>query len=348
MTRRYRVFISATSDLKVDREEAIKAVRACDCVPCAMEDWSGSDSDLTGKIRHEIMGCDFMVLLVGESHGTHKQEGKSWVQYEYDQARAHGIPVIPLVKVSDLDRRENPKGDEEAQHKFRHELRRTLVTKGYESHEQIAGFLSSSLLGMIRPKEQAAVLETNADLISEVADYLNERRRRGNPEAKALLIQYSAQNARDIIRKLLWNDVETHLYVADPDYKDTSEHQKEWIRQNLKQLPNHVDPLDPNDPAGRRRKVLDYLRIYRYRAPGSLRVVEIDGEFLAVGTFAFMVKRPVEGQDVLDVRGGELPMVLFRREHAGFDMMYRMVKSVIRNWQDHGIVPKEPETLAGF
>lgn len=344
MARRYQVFISATSDLKADREEAIKAVRACECDPCAMEDWTGSDAELKKAIERKLAGCDFMVLLVGASYGS-KVPGldRSWVQHEFIRARQLKIPVIPLVKqVASESHLRAP------QKKFRDALRHTLLTKSYGETTDLAGYLSTSLLAMIRPKEQSILLETNADLISEVADYLNERRRRNSSPPKAILIQYSAQNARDIIRKLLWNGVKTDLYVADPNSTYTIPHQKAWIEQNLRQLPNHVDPLDSSSSAGQRKMVFERLRIFPYRAPGSLRVVALDKEFLAVGAFTYMMKRPVKGKDLLDVRGGELPMVLLRREHAGFDMMRRMVDSVIRNWHSHGVVPKTPRKLGDF
>jgi len=71
-------------------------------------------------------------------------------------------------------------------------------------------------------------------------------------------------------------------------------------------------------------------------APASLRVVKINDDFLAVGAFAYMCTCP-DSVRQLDIRGGELPMTLFQRDHAGFSIMRTMVDGIVDNWLSYDV-----------
>ena len=203
-----------------------------------MEDWTGSSRDLQEKITDEISQCDFLVLLVGRNRGstpTNAGAGEapqSFVEIEYQHAKASKIPVIPLIKMYDSADAED---DFDRQLLFRRQLRDTLVTKHYASEKELGGYLSASLLALIRPLEQAVVLQTNADLVGEVARYLNDRARRKKPVTRAVLIQYTATNAKDLLRKLLWNGVKTDLFLSLPSCAING-FQADAIRRNVREL----------------------------------------------------------------------------------------------------------------
>jgi hypothetical protein len=356
MLRRYRVFISSNSELSEDRKEIMRAVRACGCDPVAMEDWSCSEENLLKKIIDDVRQCDYLVLLAGNNPSTvypsedSPYPGKSYVEIEYEVAREASVRVITLLKEEGRLRDEQNGADPAVQDRivkwreFREQLRCTLVTKPYSKVVEAGAIVRSSLLSLIRPREQAVVLETNADLIAEIANYLNECERRRKPIESAILLQYSAQNARDILRKLYWEGVKTTLYIANPNSRAKgnkfwfSEHQSACIRDTLKNLRNYIELLrKPAAVADASEQVDPRLEVFQYSAPGSLRVVKLGEDFLAVGAYAYMVKTP-KAVPSLDIRGGELPMILFRKEHSGFEMLNTMVEATIRNWHDNDVV----------
>lgn len=203
--------------------------------------------------------------------------------------------------------------------------------------------MTNSLVDKIRPREAATVVETTADLISEISNYLNTQALLNVPAQKAVLVQYSSRNVRDVLRKLLWSEVKTELYIVSDEF--ALDHQKKIIEESLTTLTNHLDPIDPEMTLER---VLSLLAVYRYHARGSIRTISIDDDFLAVGSYVYMKKKRGDSPGCLDIRGGELPMIIFQRSHAGFRVLQKTINGVIRNWHRSGIVRDWPMEDKGF
>jgi hypothetical protein len=188
------------------------------------------------------------------------------------------MPIIALLS-DDTGAIGKAEGDPEEicvpQKSFRDRIRNTLLAKTWHNEGELSAYITSSLLDKIRPLEAAVVVQTNADLVTEVANYLNTQAAVNKPAQNATLIQYSSRNVRDIVRKLLWSKVRTRLYVVSK--KMALRHQKAIVDQGLSALTNHLDPIDPRMTLA---EVLSFLEIYRYDAPGSIRAISIDDKFL--------------------------------------------------------------------
>jgi hypothetical protein len=360
MGRRYRVFVSSASDMTLEREQVIRAVRACDCIPCVMEDWTAGIQSPLRKILQEIDLCDFFILLLGHRYGARPQwteddieaardaeksslmsdaewKETSYVVIEYEHARQRGKPIVALLsdeKRAGDERKADIETEGESasdlQKAFRDRVRNTLCTKTWHNDGELQAYVTSSILDKIRPLEAALVVETNADLIAEVSNYINTRAALHKRAEKAILVQYSSRNVRDIIRKLLWSRVKTELYVVSDKF--ALKHQKKIVDGELSSLMNHLDPIDPKRTTA---EVMALLQIYRYDAPGSLRAISIDDDFLAIGSYMYMKKTCQEEGEVVDIRGGELPMAIFRETHAGFLVLKGMLNGLLKNWHDN-------------
>lgn len=110
MSKGYRVFVSSTSDLGDEREDAINAIRACDCTPRAMEDWSAEGRSPLAKIYEEIRLSDFFILLLGTRYGERPGSTEtslipgatarndfSYIRAEYNYARQCRKPILALL-----------------------------------------------------------------------------------------------------------------------------------------------------------------------------------------------------------------------------------------------------------
>ncbi len=319
-----------------------------------MEDWSAGVKSPLGKIYEEIRLSDFFILLLGARYGERPGSAEtslipgatapndfSYVRAEYNYARECRKPILALLSDATYRKEAEPSQSDEdtrLQDEFRSEVRNSLITKTWRDRADIAAYVMSSLLDRIRPLEAATVVPTNADLISEVSNYLNTQALLNTPAQRAVLVQYSSRNVRDILRKLLWSEVKTKLYMVSNDF--ALEHQKAIIEDSLQALTNHLDPIDPEMTLER---VLSLLEVYRYDAPGSIRTISIDDDFLAVGSYVYMKKKRGTRGECLDIRGGELPMIIFQREHAGFRVLQKTISGLIHNWHTSGIVHEWPK-----
>jgi hypothetical protein len=332
VNKEYKVFISSTSDLAQERAEAIRAVLACNCIPVSMENWAASSADPVSRITEKLAACDYFVLLAGYRSGTTLKElGMPYVELEYEYASKRDLRKVILLK--DLKPGEEP---DPRQLEFRTRLSDNHAIQTWRDPHDIARLVMGSLFEMIVFRESAGVVKTNAELADEVGRYL-EGPARFEGTARAYVLQYTAVNALEVLRKLLWADVETDLYVVSEDrVRALSEYQEDRLKKNLLHMPNHLEPI------GQKLDLDRLLHVYAYNTPGSLRAVLIDTvlptgkvrhEFVAVSSYVYMMKEP-EGKLILDIRGGELPSIVLRPRHDGFDLFSRLVAMVLRNWQE--------------
>jgi hypothetical protein len=52
--------------------------------------------------------------------------------------------------------------------------------------------------------------------------------------------------------------------------------------------------------------------------------------------------------ETVDIRGGELPMVVFRSTHAGFPVLKGTLDGLLKNWHDKGMVTEWDKTKTDF
>lgn len=98
MDKRYQVFISSTfTDLKYERQAALKAVLELDHMPAGMELFPAADDAAWQLIKDVIDASDYYVLIVGGRYGSLDEQGLGYTEKEYDYATLTAKPVIPLL-----------------------------------------------------------------------------------------------------------------------------------------------------------------------------------------------------------------------------------------------------------
>src|SRR5262245_53455358 len=98
MDKRYQVFLSSTfTDLKEERQAALRAVLELDDKPAGMELFPAADDSAWQLIRDVIDASDYYVVIVGGRYGSLDEEGIGYTEKEYDYALATRKPVVPLL-----------------------------------------------------------------------------------------------------------------------------------------------------------------------------------------------------------------------------------------------------------
>lgn len=93
--RKYQVFVSSTFlDLREERQQVLRSLLRCGCIPAGMEFFPSSDEELWTLIRGVVDDCDYYILLVGSRYGSLTSTGISYTEAEYDYARILGLPVL--------------------------------------------------------------------------------------------------------------------------------------------------------------------------------------------------------------------------------------------------------------
>ena len=93
--RKYQVFVSSTFlDLREERQQALRSLLSCGCIPAGMEFFPSSDEELWTLIREIVDDCDYYILLVGNRYGSLTTTGVSYTEAEYDYAEDCGMPVL--------------------------------------------------------------------------------------------------------------------------------------------------------------------------------------------------------------------------------------------------------------
>ena len=338
MHNEYRVFISSTSDLVEERIEAIQAVLASNCVPVSMENWAATSDRPQDRILEKLATCDFFLLLVGRHRGGMLRDtGQSYVEMEYMQATELGLRRVVLVEhISAADEGQL----DDAQRDFRERMSQENTTQLWRKPSDVSRLVMGSFLELIVSDKAADCFDTNARLVTHIDRYL-ERTCKRKDRRKAHIIQYTAANALELVRQLIWAGIKTDLYLISPESEYIiSRYQRDKLRTALGEVKNRLR---------RHGKGFDetLLHIYGYNAPGSLRAVMIDRidgadqvehELLAIGTYAYMnVEVPPDMKPTLDIRGGELPGLVLRPRHCGFNVLTQMIVGTLENWHEYRI-----------
>ncbi len=92
---KYQVFISSTyTDLRDERQEAIRAVLKLGHIPSGMEWFSASPDSQFEVIKPLIDQCDYYLLILGGRYGTPAPDGVGYTEKEFDYAVQKGKRVI--------------------------------------------------------------------------------------------------------------------------------------------------------------------------------------------------------------------------------------------------------------
>jgi len=334
MGKEYSVFISSTSDLDAERKEAVRGVLALKCNPVSMENWAATSDPPPERIKEKLAGCEVFILLAGSRYGDLAEGvGVSYVELEYREALALHRKIFVLLKDS------NPGDVDKKQSEFRDLLSHRHTNRVWKEESDIASLVMGGLHEIILGCRSTDVFHKNVDLVTHIESYIEQAAAKDDRSLRAAIIQYTSANAVELVRALLWKNAPTHLYVISPKSKHIiNRHQRRRLRESLAELPNRLRrPGEDLDES--------LLAVYGYDAPGSIRAVLIErstGEgdwtpdFVAVGSYVYM-KMNLRKDEKLDIRGGELPGLVLRPKHEGFQVFAKMIHRTIKNWHENHI-----------
>jgi hypothetical protein len=98
MNKKFQIFVSSTyEDLKVERNQVIKAILEMGHIPVGMEMFSAADEEQWKIIQHQIDESDYYVIIAAHKYGSVADDGVSYTEKEYDYATQKAIPVLGFV-----------------------------------------------------------------------------------------------------------------------------------------------------------------------------------------------------------------------------------------------------------
>lgn len=198
--QKYQVFISSTyDDLKVERNQVIKAVLEMGHIPVGMEMFSAADEEQWKIITRQIDESDYYVIIVAHRYGS--LSGKiSYTEKEFDYAQSKGIPIYgfvmdpsiePLAKNSEKD-----KTKVAALNKFRTKVKQRPVSF-WKNAEDLHGKVSISLMKAFNTNPRIGWVRATASTGPEVSQELS-RLSKENAELRA---QIAAAEVQDEINR---------------------------------------------------------------------------------------------------------------------------------------------------
>lgn len=102
MNKKYQIFVSSTyDDLKVERDQVIKAALEMGHIPVGMEMFSAADEEQWRTIARQIDQSDYYVVVIAHRYGS-MHEGVSYTEKEYDYALSKGIPIMGFIIVDEV------------------------------------------------------------------------------------------------------------------------------------------------------------------------------------------------------------------------------------------------------
>ncbi|PSW08295.1 hypothetical protein C9J01_24300 [Photobacterium rosenbergii] len=98
MDKKFQIFVSSTyEDLKVERDQVIKAILEMGHIPVGMEMFSAADEEQWKIIQRQIDESDYYVIIAAHKYGSVTADGISYTEKEYDYAVSKSVPVLGFV-----------------------------------------------------------------------------------------------------------------------------------------------------------------------------------------------------------------------------------------------------------
>jgi hypothetical protein len=95
---KYQVFISSTfEDLKVERDQVIRAVLEMGHIPVGMEMFSAGDEEQWQIIKRHIEESDYYAVILAHRYGSRAEEDLSFTRKEYEYALSKGVPCLGFI-----------------------------------------------------------------------------------------------------------------------------------------------------------------------------------------------------------------------------------------------------------
>lgn len=185
MSAKYQVFISSTyEDLKVERDQVIRAVLEMGHIPVGMEMFSAADEEQWQIIAKHIEESDYYAVIAAHRIGSMADDGVSYTRKEYEYAVEKGIPILGFViddKASWPPQHvESSTGPKKALDAFKSLIREKPVSF-WSSAEDLHGRFTVALMKAITARPREGWVRASAA--------------GGGPEVMQEVVRLSAENA---------------------------------------------------------------------------------------------------------------------------------------------------------
>lgn len=161
------------------------------------------------------------------------------------------------------------------------------------------------------------VLRNNGEMYDQVRDFL----KRSADVRKVIVVQYSGWNVSDTLREILdRRGIDVEIYLVKPS-RSVNEHQQARVIEFARKFRNQFREA-------RNRN----WQLFTYDAPGSIRAVLIKGHMLFTGAYQYEVVETLDPQ-VLDIRGGEKPLLMVPAGNPGFEMLANELEDLVASWK---------------
>lgn len=230
MAIKYQVFISSTyEDLRIEREQVLKATLEMGHIPVGMEMFSAADDEQWKIITRQIDDSDYYAVLVAHRYGS-TVGGVSYTEKEYDYAASKGIPIIGFVIENDAswptNKVDTDPAAKDALDRFKAKVKMKPVshwTTATDLHGKFSIAFMKQITTTPRPGWTRATDVAGPEVVKELARLSSENAtlRSHLSEAMHKAEDDSAAERNRIIQILKKNNVELHFFYADGnDWED--------------------------------------------------------------------------------------------------------------------------------
>ncbi|HHP0460846.1 TPA: DUF4062 domain-containing protein [Vibrio harveyi] len=234
MEKKFQIFVSSTyEDLKVERDQVIKAILEMGHIPVGMEMFSAADEEQWKIIQRQIDESDYYVVIAAHKYGSVTSDGISYTEKEYDYAVQKAVPVLGFVLANDAnwsaDRMEASPEKRQSLDLFKSKIKSRLVNfwnSKEDLHAKVSIALMKSMqttprIGWIRSdtvsnspelvKELTRLSQENASLREQVKAFESIETSRKHEESQS-------EKTFEILRKN-----EAKIYIFERGATDWSE-----------------------------------------------------------------------------------------------------------------------------
>jgi hypothetical protein len=104
MDKKFQVFVSSTyTDMQDERQAVVSEILEAGHIPAGMELFAAGDKTMLETIKRWINDSDIFLLILGGRYGSIEPEsGKSYIEVEYEYAKAIDKPYFAAVMEEDL------------------------------------------------------------------------------------------------------------------------------------------------------------------------------------------------------------------------------------------------------
>lgn len=161
-----KIFVSSTyEDMIQYRIKAMEALRQLQQTPIAMEDFEANNESSIEVCRNKIEQSDIFLLIVGFKYGSILEEGKSFVELEYEHAIRLRKPILAFIVSDNAEVRVSlvDKGDSaERLDAFKKKLKTNHNVKLFETADSLYGYVLASVkqeIQLISSNEEKQILD---------------------------------------------------------------------------------------------------------------------------------------------------------------------------------------------